>query len=326
LIYILCILVTWLVDGLLLVPFVNSKGGHMAKEAVQEITVLWVQAGTCTGCSVSILNSVSPNIKNILIDEVIPGKHINLRFHATIMAGQGQAVLDVLEDTGKKYKNGYVLVVEGAVPTKDNGIYGTLGEHDGKALPMADWIKCLARNSMAIIALGTCATFGGIAAGKPNPGGFMALDKYLEEQNIEKPIINIAGCPPHPDWFVSTVASVLLVGLPKAEQLDEYKRPKAFYDKLIHETCPRRAFFEEGKFARKFGEPGCLNELGCKGPVTHADCSLRLWNHGTNWCIGAGSPCIGCCEPGFPDLLAPMYQKLDPARMPAIGKLPGKEV
>jgi len=118
---------------------------------------------------------------------------------------------------------------------------------------------------------------------------------------------------------------VLLFGLPKPRELDELKRPKVFYGNLIHENCPRRAYFDEGKFAKRFGEPGCLNELGCKGPVTHADCPIRLWNHGTSWCIGAGSPCIGCCEPGFPDLVAPFYKKLDDANMPMIGKLPGKE-
>ena len=241
------------------------------------------------------------------------------------MAGEGDAVIHVLEDTPKTNKNGYVLVVEGAIPTKDGGVYGSLGEKNNKPVPMADRVEALAKDALAIIALGTCATFGGIAAGKPNPGGYVGADKFLKSRNINKPLINIAGCPPHPDWFIGSVASVLLFGLPKPEDLDELKRPKVFYGNLIHENCPRRAYFDEGKFARKFGEPGCLNELGCKGPVTHADCPLRKWNHGTNWCIDAGSPCIGCCEPGFPDLVSPVYQKLSDANMPMIGKLPGKE-
>jgi len=297
----------------------------MPKANVQEIPVVWIQAGTCTGCSVSVLNSVSPTIKNVLIDEVIPGKHLNLKFQATVMAGEGDAVIQVLENTPKTNKNGYVLVVEGAIPTKDGGAYGSLGEKNDKPVPMAERVEALARDALAIIALGTCATFGGIAAGKPNPGGYVGADKFLKSRGIDKPLINIAGCPPHPDWFIGSVASVLLLGLPKPENLDELKRPKVFYGNLIHENCPRRAYFDEGKFAKKFGEPGCLNELGCKGPVTHADCPLRKWNHGTNWCIDAGSPCIGCCEPGFPDLVAPVYQKLSDANMPMIGKLPGKE-
>ncbi len=291
----------------------------MAKAKVQEVPAVWIQTGTCTGCSVSVLNSVSPTIKNVLVDEVIPGKHVNLKFQATVMAGQGEAVLKVLEDAPKKNRDGYLLVVEGAIPTKDNGIYGTLGERDGKPLPMEIWVEELAKSAMAIVSLGTCAAFGGIAAGSPNPGGYAGVDSFLRDQKISKPLINVPGCPPHPDWFVGTVVAILLHGLPKPEDLDEFKRPKAFYGKLIHENCPRRAYFDEGKFARKFGEPGCLNELGCKGPVAYADCPLRLWNHGTNWCIGAGSPCIGCCEPGFPDLMAPFYQKLTDAVLPAIG-------
>jgi len=297
----------------------------MPKTNVQEIPLVWIQAGTCTGCSVSVLNSVSPTIKNVLIDEIVPGKHLNLKFQATVMAGEGDAVIQVLENVPKTNKGGYVLVIEGAIPTKDGGAYGSLGEKNDKPVPMAERVEALARDALAIMALGTCATFGGIAAGKPNPGGYVGVDKFLKSRNISKPLINIAGCPPHPDWFIGSVASVLLLGLPKAEELDELKRPKVFYGNLIHENCPRRAYFDEGKFAKKFGEPGCLNELGCKGPVTHADCPLRKWNHGTNWCIDAGSPCIGCCEPGFPDLVAPVYQKLSDANMPMIGKLPGKE-
>lgn len=297
----------------------------MAIPEVAEYPVIWLQAATCTGCSVSILNSVSPSIKNILIDEVIPGKHLSLKFQATIMAGQGEAVLKILEETPKTNKGGYVLVVEGAIPTADGGVYGTLGEEKGKSVSMASRIEALAKDAWAILALGTCAAFGGIAAGKPNPSGCIGVDSFLKFHNINKPLINIPGCAPHPDWFVGTVASVLLSGLPKPQDLDEHKRPKAFYGQLIHENCQRRAYFDEGKFARKFGEPGCLNELGCKGPVTYSDCPIRKWNNSVNWCIGAGSPCIGCCEPGFPDLLSPMYQKLTGDNIPKIGKPQGKE-
>ena len=292
----------------------------MLKSRTEEYPVIWLQAATCTGCSVSILNSVSPNIKNLLIDEVIPGKHINLKYHATIMAGQGEAVVEKLEEAAESKKGSYILVVEGAIPTAEGGAYGTSGERDGKPVSMVHWVEALSKNALAVIALGTCAAFGGIAAGTPNPSGCIGVGQLFKQHSISVPLINIPGCPPHPDWFVGTVASILLQGLPKPEDLDEYKRPKAFYGKLIHENCPRRAYFEEGKFAKKFGELGCLNELGCKGPVTSADCPLRLWNHGVNWCIGAGSPCIGCCEPGFPDLVSPFYQKLTEVALPSIGK------
>jgi hydrogenase small subunit len=292
----------------------------MGNAKTTEIPVVWIQCATCTGCSVSVLNSVSPTIKNVLVDEVIPGKHINLRFQATLMAGAGDIVIEELDATARREKGKYVLIVEGAIPTAGKaGEYGSIGEKDGKPVSIFDRVESLGKDALAVIALGTCATFGGIAAGEPNPAGCISVSEVFRRRNISTPLINIPGCAPHPDWFVGTVAKILLLGLPKPEELDEYKRPKDFYGQLIHENCPRRAYFDEGKFAKHFGEPGCLNELGCKGPVTHADCPLRLWNGGVNWCIGSGSPCIGCVEPGFPDLLAPFYQKLTEDALPNIG-------
>jgi hydrogenase small subunit len=167
--------------------------------------------------------------------------------------------------------------------------------------------------------MGTCASFGGIPAAKPNPTSCKSVKDVLEADGINKPLINIPGCPPHPDWFVGTVAGVILNGLPTADDLDDFLRPKAFYGKLIHENCPRRAYFDEGKFAMKFGDEGCLYELGCKGPITYADCPLRRWNSGTNWVIGAGAPCNGCTQPEFPDNTAPFYEKLVDVDLPTIG-------
>lgn len=299
----------------------------MANAKTVEYPVIWLQCATCTGCSVSVLNTVSPTIKNVLVDEVVPGKHVNLRFQATVMAGAGHLVIEEMRKTAQAKKGGYVLVVEGAIPTAGNAVeYGSIGEDGGKEISMLERVEKLGKDALAVLALGTCAAFGGIAAGAPNPAGCISVSEVFRRQNIATPLLNIPGCPPHPDWFVGTVAQVLLLGLPKAEELDDHKRPKAFYGQLVHENCPRRAYFEEGKFARSFSEPGCLNELGCKGPVTYADCPLRLWNGGTNWCIGAGSPCIGCVEPGFPDQLAPFYQKLTEAALPNVGSSRREEV
>jgi hydrogenase small subunit len=292
----------------------------MGNAKTAEIPVVWVQCATCTGCSVSVLNSVSPTIKNVLIDEVIPGKHVNLRFQATVMAGAGDMVIEAMEETAKQKKGGFVLVVEGAIPMAGNASdYGSIGEKDGKMVSMADRVESLAKDALAVIALGTCASFGGIAAGSPNPAGCIGVAELFKQRKVATPLINIPGCAPHPDWFLGTVARIILLGLPEAKDLDDYKRPKDFYGNLIHENCPRRAYFEEGKFASHFSEEGCLNELGCKGPVTYADCPTRLWNGGVNWCIGSGSPCIGCVEPGFPDQLAPFYVKLTEEAMPNIG-------
>lgn len=284
----------------------------MANTKVEEYPVIWFQAASCTGCSVSVLNSVSPTIKNILVDEVIPGRHVNLRFHPTIMAGAGEAVIEEMES---QKKGSYILVVEGAIPTADGGVYGELAEK-----PMLSRVESLAKDALAVIALGTCASFGGIPGANPNPTQCLGVGEVLKLADITTPLINIPGCPPHPDWFVGTIASILLQGLPRPEELDEYSRPKAFFGKLIHENCSRRAYYDEGKFAKKLGDPGCLYELGCKGPITYADCPTRLWMGGVNWCIGSGSPCLGCVEPGFPDLVSPFYEKTPEVTLPNIGQ------
>ncbi len=286
---------------------------------VKELPVIYLQAAACSGCAVSMLNSASPTIKNILIDQITPGVHINLKFHPVIMAAAGDLALQVMEDTVKRQKGEYVLVVDGAIPTADGGIYSVIGERNGKPVPVMERLKELAADAMAVIALGTCAAFGGIPAAPPNPTGCKSVQKVLEASGIKKPLINVPGCPPHPDWFVGTVAGIILNGLPKPEELDDFLRPKAFYGKLVHENCPRRAYFDEGKFAKKFGDEGCLYELGCKGPITHADCPLRHWNSGTNWVIGAGAPCNGCTQPEFPNETAPFYEKLVDVDLPVVG-------
>jgi len=291
----------------------------MVRSKSQEYPLLWLQCGGCSGCSVSLLNSVSPSARNILVDEIIPGKHINVRFHSTVMAGQGDPAVAELERTQKEAKGAYILVVEGSIPLGADGAFGMIGEHNGDEISMLSWVKSLSRDALAVIAVGTCAAFGGIPAGAPNPTESVSVEEVLSSEGINTPLINVPGCPPHPDWFVGTVASLLIQGLPTEGELDEHGRPKAFYGQLIHENCPRRAYFDEGKFAQKLSDPYCLYELGCKGPVTHADCPIRLWNSGVNWCVGSGAPCIGCVEPTFPDVVAPIYEKITDEALPNIG-------
>jgi hydrogenase small subunit len=280
------------------------------QQSTAEIPVIWFAGAACTGCSVSILNSLSPTIKNVLVDEVVPGKHVNLRFHPNVMAGQGKIAVEVMDDTEAEKKGGYVLVVEGAIPVAEGGHYCMVAKQDMEEQSMLSRTLSLGSNALAVIALGTCAAYGGIPAGSPNPTDCKSVSEVFAANNISTPVVNLPGCPPHPDWFVGTVASILLLGLPKPEDVDEFLRPKAFYGNLIHENCERRAYYDENKFAKKIGGPGCLYELGCKGPVTHSDCPIRRWNSGTSWCVGAGSRCLGCCEPGFPDVVAPFYEKM----------------
>ena len=286
---------------------------------VKELPVVYLQTAACSGCAVTLLNSASPTIKNLLIDQIAPGVHINLRFHPVIMAAAGELAIQALEDTAAQKKGEYVLVVDGAVSMDTDSVYGAIGERNGEPVTMLQRVTELAQDSLAVIAIGTCAAFGGISAAAPNPTSCKSVKDALDAQGISKPLINLPGCPPHPDWFVGTVASVILGGLPTADDLDDFLRPKAYYGKLIHENCPRRAYFDEAKFAKKFGDEGCLYELGCKGPITYADCPLRKWNSGTNWVIGAGAPCNGCTQPEFPDQSSPFYEKLVDVDLPTIG-------
>ena len=286
-----------------------SKEGTVASK-VYEIPAVYIAGAACSGCSVSLINTINPNVQNLLVDPVIPGKHISLRFHATIMAGQGEPVIKVLRDTSKKMPGKYVLMIDGSIPTGEDGLFCTLGEIEGKEVTMMEMTVELAKSALAVLAIGTCSSFGGIPSGAPNPTGAKSVSDFFKEKKIDKPVINIPGCPPHPDWIVGTIADILINGLPTADKLDEVLRPKAFFGELIHDNCPRRAFFDAGQFARNTGEPGCLYEIGCKGPYTYADCPDRQWNNGTNWCIGAGAQCIGCVEPDFHDQLAPMFQKI----------------
>jgi hydrogenase small subunit len=293
----------------------------------KEIPLVWISGASCTGCSISLLNTASPTIKNVLIDEVIPGVHINLRYHQAIMAGAGDQAIEVLENTAREFKGGFVLAIEGAVPYGETAAYCVIGERDGKPVTMQTWVEELGKDALAVLSIGTCASFGGLPAGAPNPSNCISAVEVLKAKGITTPVVNIPGCPPHPDWIIGTIASILLNGLPTADDLDDNLRPKAFYGKLIHENCPRRAYFDEGKFAKKFGEEGCLYELGCKGPITYADCPLRRWNSGTNWVIGVGAPCNGCTQPEFIDGTSPFYEKLEDVELPVIGAcwLSGKE-
>jgi len=278
---------------------------------VVEYPALWIAGSACSGCSISLLNAINPSIQNVLIDPVLPGKHVSLRFHATVMAGQGEPVIKVLKETAQGKPKEYILIIDGSIPTAEDGLFCRLGEFEGEEVTMKDMAAELSKGALAVLAVGTCAAFGGIPSGAPNPTGAVSVMEFFKMEGIQTPLINIPGCPPHPDWMTGTIAQILLDGIPGMDDLDEKLRPKAFFGALIHDNCPRRAYFDAGQFAKNPSDPGCLYEIGCKGPYTYADCPTRQWNNGVNWCIGAGAQCIGCVEPDFHDKYAPMFKKID---------------
>jgi hydrogenase small subunit len=226
----------------------------LVQASVAETPVIWIQAGSCSGCSVSVLNAVNPYINNVIVNEVVPGQHVSLRYHPTVMAAAGDKAMKAMSETAKN-KGGFVLVAEGAFSTKDGGIYCEFAEK-----PAVEHLMELGQNALAVIAIGTCATFGGIPAAKPNPTGCKGVQDIFSHNGIATPVINIPGCPTHPDWFVGTVASILIGGLGSVE-VDSLGRPKAFFGRLIHDMCPRRKYYDVGKFATKLSEPYCLYAL-----------------------------------------------------------------
>jgi hydrogenase small subunit len=180
-----------------------------------------------------------------------------------------------------------------------------------------DGVKTFSQNAAFILAVGTCAAYGGMSAGAPNPTSAMGLSKILGKN---AGVINIPGCPSHPDWIVGTIAYLLEYG--KAPKLDSKGRPKDFYQDTLHNQCPNRwKFYEKKLFASELSELGCLFKLGCEGKSTATDCPIRKWNSpamdafGVNWCIGGRNPCHGCTEPGFPDEMAPFYTLEDAGKM-----------
>ena len=278
------------------------------------IPVINIQGQNCTGCATSTLCSEYPSIKNVLLQDIIPGFKLEFIFHPNIMTASGNLAMEILENTAKE--KGYILIIDGAIPTNDNGVYCITGEKDGRKLTMLEETIKLAPNAVVVIALGTCAAFGGIAAGNPNPTGAQSVGDIFLTNKIKTPLINVPGCPPHPDWLFGTIEEVLTKGLENI-QLDDFRRPKTYYGKLIHENCPNRAYFDEGKFARKLGDEGCLYELGCKGSITYADCPKRQWNCRTNWGIGSGAPCNGCTSPEYPDFVGDFYERIIDLEVPA---------
>ena len=304
--------VRWAVAGPMAAAVADDFFPRLAfalEAAVKEYPIVWLQASACSGCSVSVINTIHPSIKNVILEQVLPGHRLVLNYHGTLMAATGAPSLAAAKAAVEKYAGKFVLIVEGAIPTKGNGMYGHLGTEQGRPVPMMDWIDRFGRQALATLTVGTCAAYGGLPSAAPNPSGCTGVLEFYGMRGIKTPVVNIPGCPCHPDWFIGTVAKILLYGLPKPEELDDQGRLKLFFNRSVHSRCVYRDYLDDGIFASKFGEEGCLMELGCKGPFTNADCPIRRWNGSVNWCIGANAPCIGCTERGFPDAHSPIYQR-----------------
>jgi len=288
--------------------------------AVKEVHVLWITAGlSCDGDSVSTTAASQPSIEDIVMG-AIPGLP-KVHLHNPVLA------YEVGDDFMKYWYMAeedrlgapFVLVVEGSIPNeeiKQEGYWAALGTdgRTGQPITTSEWIDRLAPKAFAVVAAGTCATYGGIHAMVGNPTGAMGLADYLGWNWRSKaglPIVNVPGCPVQPDNMTETLLYLLYhaAGLAPIIPLDSQLRPTWLFGKTVHEGCDRGGYYEQGDFANEYGSPKCLVKLGCWGPVVNCNVTKRGWMAGIGGCPNVGGICIGCTMPGFPDKFMPFMDE-----------------
>ncbi len=267
---------------------VNKVINSVRQKTIKKGNLIWLELTGCSGNIISLLDGANPDFKSLATQMV------NFIYDNSLMVSEGEVAMETLFSI---IDDDYILAVEGAVSTKDNGLYNVIGRWRGQPVTAYEAIKKFGEKASHVIAVGTCASDGGISAARPNPAQCVGIQNLLDRK-----VIKLPGCPCHPDWFMGTLAYITLFGEP---ELDNRQRPVMFYSTLIHDICPRRKYFDKGIFASKLGEKTCMFKLGCRGPVTRVDCPVRKWNQGVNWPIGDDSPCIGCAMFGFPDKMEP---------------------
>jgi hydrogenase small subunit len=275
--------------SMMALPPTAGRAMAEAMATAKRPSVIWLPFQECTGCTESMTRSHSPTIEGMIFDM------ISLDYQETLMAAAGFQAEEARQNAVKDNMGKYLLIVDGSIPLGIDGAYSCIGGRSN-----VDLLKEAAQGAAAIIAVGTCASFGGIPKANPNPTGAVSVSDIIKD----KPIVNIPGCPPIPVVMTGVLAHYLTFG--SLPDLDDKGRPKAFYGETIHDRCYRRPFYDQGKFAKTFDDEGarqgwCLFELGCKGPVTHNACATQKWNGGTSWPVESGHGCLGCSEPDFWD-------------------------
>ena len=294
---------------------------------VKEIHVLWITAGLgCDGDTVSITAASQPSVEDVLLG-AIPGLP-KVHLHNPVLAYEvGDDFMKYWYQAWKGQLEPFVLVVEGSIPNeriKSDGYWAALGTNPdtGQPITTCEWIDRLASKATAVIAAGTCATYGGIHAMEGNPTGCMGLADYLGwnwKSRAGLPIVNVPGCPVQPDNFMETLLYLLyqLAGLAPMIPLDDQLRPKWLFGATVHDGCDRAAYYEQGDFANDYSSPKCLVKVGCWGPVVNCNVPKRGWMAGIGGCPNVGGICIGCTMPGFPDKFMPFMDEPPGARLSA---------
>lgn len=262
--------------------------------------VLWIEGASCTGCTESFAQIETPDVGKIVLEL------ISLNYSDVLCAGAGHSIEEAKKQTIEA--GGYIVVYEGGITQGFGGNTLRVAMETGE-----DILAEAASNAAAVVALGSCAVNGGWMAAYPNSANATGVSDFLKKRGIATPVVNIPGCPANPEWLMSVLVQVLMMGGKEALVagdvpavvstlgLNEEGKPNGIFGQTIHDNCERRGHFENGEFVYEFGSKEealgyCLYPLGCKGPQTKANCGVTLWNNRRSWCIQAGSPCLGCCE------------------------------
>ncbi len=285
-------------------------------------TVIWLHGSGCSGCSISFLNRVPEDtdaalsIPSLSTADLLTGSStatnavnatssVNLVYHAVLMAAAGDTAASAALNAAAS--GPYILVIEGGVSTAFGGACCSPWYQNGEDVPFQKVVADFATNPNAtsIVAIGTCAAFGGVSASGANVPMVVGVSEYVKSLT-NKTVLNISGCPPHPNWIVWGIAQLLLGNTNIS--LDAHNRPLALYGKEVHANCPRNQSsptFDAASnvpHASQFGvDNACLIKLGCNGPGTYSPCPSMRWNNGANWCVDANANCLGCVEPTFPN-------------------------
>lgn len=282
----------------------SPKIAH-ALETKPRPPLIWLEYQDCAGNTESLLRASKPTVADLVLDT------LSVDYHETIMAAAGHQAEAAREATMEKYPGQYLVVVEGSIPTKDNGVYCCIAGHSA-----VDLVQDVCSGAAAVIAAGTCSSFGGLPFAAPNPTGARAVSQVVRGV----PIINLPACPVNVETLTAVVVHYLTFETLPAT--DQFGRPLFAYGSRIHDDCERRAHFDAGQFVEEWGDEGhrkgwCLYKMGCKGPQTFNNCPIVRWNEGTSWPVGAGHGCAGCSEPNFWDSMMPLYERLP--TVPVVG-------
>lgn len=302
----------------------NQFSIPLLPDAIKEVHAFWLAGGSCDGCSIAAVGATMPSVENLILGN-LPGVPKVVLHHPVLSVVAGEKFMRPFHLAAQGKLNApYVVICEGSIlderiAASTGGYWSGMGVEDDEngdpqPIPSAEWVTRLAKGAAAVIAVGTCATWGGVPAAAGNPTNASGVMDFLGadyRSSLGLPVVNIPGCAPQGDNITETIAAVLLYlhGIGPLPEFDELGRPAWLFNETVHRGCTRAGYYEEGVFAENYGDKECLVEIGCWGPVVQCNINQRGALNHVGGCMNVGAPCIGCTMPGFPDSFAPFYEK-----------------